>query len=467
MRKVDILYIHENKMNVWILRMLFLIIIFGVSSRFVYYYFLMGDLQQSRKVLHFSVYAIILLITISAFVYIKRFRPYAKYMCVASAVVLVLLADLYISRSAIPVLWLTPVAIAGLYFNPRMTGAIAVICFILSFWCLSVRDYDSYRSMMAAQKALDRAAATVYYPIVSFLIITISMQARDILHGLKSRDIERAETLEEIKSIVLKSREISDQVSRSGDELVGAFKVSEESINSMAPVAQELSGTVEEVSANLEEINASSALVAHTATEGSESLKQIYGQMDFIKDLVRKLSKMTEGLSSSSEKIGQVIEVISSIAEQTNLLALNAAIEAARAGENGKGFAVVADEVRKLAERSGGAAKEIASLIKEMQEDVHDVTGAMEKGLETVESGSEVIRKTGENIENIIGTVQELASQITDISVAVKEIEKSGQQVAIASESQLGTVRIIAEEAKNLKVLSSDLNKSLKWDNFD
>ncbi len=76
---------------------------------------------------------------------------------------------------------------------------------------------------------------------------------------------------------------------------------------------------------------------------------------------------MMSELSTASQKIGDVVNLINAIASQTNLLALNAIIEAARAGETGNGFAMLAQEVKARASQTGKATEEIDAQIGSVQ----------------------------------------------------------------------------------------------------
>jgi methyl-accepting chemotaxis protein len=157
-----------------------------------------------------------------------------------------------------------------------------------------------------------------------------------------------------------------------------------------------------------------------------------------------------EGISESSRKVSEIIGTIDGIAFQTNILALNAAVEAARAGEQGRGFAVVAGEVRALAQRSSGAAREIKQLI--------------ESAGSRVDGGTRLVNGAGQTMTEILASVQRAAAlidemaaastrqsaDITEVSQAVREIDRVTQQNTARVEEAAAAAMSLAEQSRRL-----------------
>src|SRR5439155_23594288 len=125
----------------------------------------------------------------------------------------------------------------------------------------------------------------------------------------------------------------------------------------------------------------------------------------------RTAARVIESLGKRISDIGNILNVIDDVAEQTNLLALNAAIIAAQAGEHGKGFAVVAEEIKDLAERTGASTKEIAELIRSIQDESKNAVGAMDRGVRNVEEGV----RLGQEAEGALKKIQESSRQSTQM----------------------------------------------------
>src|SRR5258708_9315745 len=152
------------------------------------------------------------------------------------------------------------------------------------------------------------------------------------------------------------------------------------------------------------------------------------------------------------------IGVIDDIADQTNLLALTAAMEAARAGEQGRGFAVVADEVRKLAERTTTATKEIAHMIKNIQDETRAAVAAMETGTKQVQEGVTSTSKAGDSLRSIIQMSEQVGGMITEIATAATQQSSTTEQVNMNIEQIAKLVKESAIGAQQSATACHDLS---------
>ncbi|SMC43878.1 methyl-accepting chemotaxis protein [Sporomusa malonica] len=205
-----------------------------------------------------------------------------------------------------------------------------------------------------------------------------------------------------------------------------------EAVKRTITVVEEMVTGIRHAAANAKSIATSAAQTVAVAVEGRRTLDTAVSQMISTEKVVADSTAKVNRLGQRSEEVGQIIGTISAIAGQTNLLALNAAIEAARAGEQGRGFAVVAEEVRRLAEQSADAAKQISSLIMNIQRETYDAVSGMQEGSRQVAAGSQVVRQAGESFAIIVSQVEKVTKEIGDISTAIHQMTTGSQQIVAA-----------------------------------
>jgi methyl-accepting chemotaxis protein len=200
------------------------------------------------------------------------------------------------------------------------------------------------------------------------------------------------------------------------------------------------------------------------AEDGGRVVDETVNGMIKVAEVVNSASQTVKKLGDSSKQVGEIVQVIEEIADQTNLLALNAAIEAARAGEMGRGFAVVADEVRKLAERTTKATKEIAAMIKQIQQDTGNAVEKIEEGTIEAEKGKQLAWNAGESLKEIISSVARVVSDINHVAAASEQQGESAEQISrniesinnVTQESSSG-IQQVARTAEDLNRLTHNL----------
>lgn len=299
--------------------------------------------------------------------------------------------------------------------------------------------------------------------------VKINLQGDDEL-----TEIARAYNVmtEEFQEIIKRVIQSSSLLSQSAEDLAmlttqtrNGMEQQQQESQQASVAMNEMMTTVQEVSNHAEEAAEASRTADTEANQGRVVVNQaVKGIQQLVAD-VEQTSDAIQSLSSESENIDTVLNVIQGIAEQTNLLALNAAIEAARAGESGRGFSVVADEVRTLAQRSQEATEEIKTIIERLQSGAKVAVVAMNKGLEHTAENAQQVEAAGRSLDTIADSVGLITNMNNQIAVAateqtsVTELVNQGMlTIAKVSEQTASATENLTQTSNYLAQLSSDLN---------
>jgi len=330
----------------------------------------------------------------------------------------------------------------------------------------------------------------------------------------------------ELKGIVIKGREIGESLADNSEQTTnflltiddkvqnvkGLFTKLNEQFNTLVAALEMTSNSISELATDT---STQTKIVRHETvpiTEMVDSIKRLADISQQKKEVMSQLIEMTEiggekveetneiviQVSTASEEMLQMINIIKDIATKTNLLAMNAAIEAAHAGTAGKGFAVVADEIRKLAITTATNVKNISETLKKNVEkiqvisvlsdesqkafgditsEVYEVSKALEEVTDSMNDLSQQGNSVIKEVSELYGVTEGVKLSSLEIKASAIEFEDTLQEVKEVSDNVLMDIQDIAESSQavrqtvlelselgnqnshNFNVLKEDINK--------
>ena len=319
-------------------------------------------------------------------------------------------------------------------FLSSLWRAAAVVVMALAINLLLVRNV--YRTVTKGlNKAIRVARAIAGRDLTQKITIKGTDEISHLLQAMKDMSTGLVETLHTVHSATEQLVQASEQIASGNMDLSSRTESTAANLETAASM-EELTGSVAHNAEAARKAAERADQASAVATQGGEAVARVVDTMN--------------GITESSRQIADIIGVIDGIAFQTNILALNAAVEAARAGEQGRGFAVVATEVRNLASRSADAARQIKTLIQ--------------ASVERVEAGSTQVAEAGGTMARVVSSVHEVqtliqeithatteqSNGISQVNVAVAELDRMTQQNASLVEESAAAAENLREQALSL-----------------
>ena len=364
----------------------------------------------------------------------------------------------------------------------------AILLFILAPLCFFI-----FKSISKPLKATVRAAEALAsgnmdisvtvmgrdeITVLEKSFIKLAQNLRSGFTNLEAKEAEALARANETRDVNAKILNIAGQVEKAAQDVektVSAVSQSADAVrdggaNQNSRIG-EIMAAMEQLSSGVLKISSSAETAAKKSGESNDKVDSGVSAAEESGRAMQQLSNTTSSLKENinnlgiqSDKIGNIMNVITDIANQINLLAMNASIEAAHAGETGKGFAVVAGEVRKLAEKTHSAAREVDNSISEMQKLTKVNISGMDNVVSSITQVSELSKKTAVSLSEVQASVKDVLQQVQSIADSVQQQSESSRSISSLvndvsgiARNNSGSIAQIDQELKGLLKKSGEL----------
>lgn len=291
---------------------------------------------------------------------------------------------------------------------------------------------------------------------------------------LLASSAEVARRMDELFHSVEKTSSSTTEISASTGQMTLRTNDLSGFTNEVLTFVAEMDATIEQIHHTSQDTAKLSDEVRENAAEGRRAVEATVDGIRSAQESTRRTAGAFESLQQGLRQIDQITLMIEEITNQTNLLSFNAAIIAAQAGQNDFGFSVIADEIRQLADRTRGATKEIAAIIRGVAPVAGEAMRAINEGVTRVDDTVDLAQKAEISLSSILVSAGRSLDMSRSISQALEEqtgatrhlhdvmgkVSESVAEIHRTTAGQAEATRLLADEGERVRDIALQVKRA-------
>ncbi|MEM9692023.1 MAG: methyl-accepting chemotaxis protein [Myxococcota bacterium] len=225
-----------------------------------------------------------------------------------------------------------------------------------------------------------------------------------MLTSLRQRLAELGESAEVVATISSNIDEMASQQQRGAVNQFQAIKEMRQTIQTMVRALLEIHRSSQEVLEN----------AASTQATNERAQKEL------------------TALAGHTNRINELLEVVTQIASKSELLALNASLEGVRAGHEGRGFLLVASELQQLAEHTGRVIGDVKSMTEDIGRSRAATVVSMDRATKLARATTEASNAISSITQQQSTEAERVLAAMSDVALVTEEIADSAEDASVA-----------------------------------
>jgi twitching motility protein PilJ len=268
---------------------------------------------------------------------------------------------------------------------------------LIAHQCSAPRDWQQFEIDLFAQLATQVGFALDHARLLNQ--VDQAYQAAEAAAYEQNRQKEALQR--QVSEMLRDSKANIDTLSNEALRQMESVKAAYNQIQKVADSAQEMLVSGQQVEIQEQQLS-------RTLQDGHESISKSLDCIYAVQETVVEATDKIKHLDQPSQKLLQLVSIVSKVVSQLKLQAMNATLEVARTGEAGEKFAPIAEKVLFLARQLDTDMAKIKLLAAEFQTATTEVGAAMQTGTEQVLSGTQLIKVTQEKLNQMTTVVAQM-----------------------------------------------------------